>query len=343
DENLFTDEGDAVVRAPHAPAAVGLFALSDEGAGDFGDGVDDRDVSDAHLDELARQLGLEVLPPSMISVRADDDGVDLDALRSALDEPAENSDTSGEAFSAMADELLAEFGDTAAAIGDGIVSGDDDDLDDDLGLADVADVADFIPHDALKATDPMRVLRRVPSTVIVAADIEEADADRLTDLAAAAVAAVAAAKAAASDANEFDEVSDDDFDVAAEDEKSNTAPLPMSLFSSVDEAPVHTPAYGVARSSLEAPSGVRFIGETAATMTKPVSTPPKPVLSADEIARNQQRAHDLYLVALDDIACKDADSAIVHLQLALAYDEDTSLYGDLLAQLEKQQQRKRAS
>jgi 3-dehydroquinate dehydratase len=36
---------------------------------------------------------------------------------------------------------------------------------------------------------------------------------------------------------------------------------------------------------------------------------------------------------LDDIAGKDARSAMVHLQLALAYDDETPLYHDLLAQL----------
>jgi hypothetical protein len=83
------------------------------------------------------------------------------------------------------------------------------------------------------------------------------------------------------------------------------------------------------RPSLEAPSAVRFI------VAEAPARPRKAALSSDELERNRARAHDLYLVALDDIACRDAQSAIVHLELALAYDDETPLYHDLLAQLQR--------
>lgn len=276
-----TDEGGHISRAPHAAAAVALRALSDEGAGDF-DGADVVDITNAHLDELARQLGLSGLavPRSTPPRGLDEDsfadvGIDLAALRSALDEPAENSDRSGEAFAALQSELLAEFGDQ--------------------------DVDDDVPP--LKATDPMRVRRAVVALRDVSLDVDDDDGDLI-----------------------------DEF---ADDEPSNTLRLPASLLSSgFDDDTEVTPPHGTVRPSLEAPDAVRFVVAQAPTVMAP--------LTAEEIARNHARAHDLYLVALDDIACKDAESAIVHLQLALAYDEDTSLYGDLLAQLEKKQQ-KRAS
>jgi len=274
-----TDEGGHISRAPRAAAAVALHALSDEGSDDF-DGTDGVDITNAHLDELARQLGLTGLAvPRSTSPRSIDDssadvGVDLAALQSALDEPAENSDRSGEAFAALQSELLAEFGDQH-------------------------DDADDMPP--LKATDPMRVARRpVVALRDVSVDVDD-DGDLL-----------------------------DEF---ADDEPSNTLRLPASLLSSgFDDDTEVTPPHGTKRLSLEAPEDIRFV-------VAPARVAP---LSADEIARNQGRAHDLYLVALDEIACRDADSAIMHLQLALAYDEDTSLYGDLLAQLEKKAH-KRAS
>ncbi len=277
-----TDEGGHISRAPHAAAAVGLRALSDEGDDDFG--ANHVDTSAAHLEELARQLGLTGLAvprsgmPRLVSAQdlADDDGVDLAALKSALDEPAENSDRSGESFAALQSELLAEFG--------------DQNIDDDVP--------------PLKATDPMRVARRPVALQSIIVHGDEDDDGDLVD--------------------EF-----------ADDEPSNTLRLPASLLSSgFDDDTEVTPPHGTVRLSLEAPDAVRFVIAQAPARVVPPT--------AEEIARNQGRAHDLYLVALDDIACRDAESAIVHLQLALAYDDDTSLYGDLLAQLERNAQ-KRAS
>ena len=279
-----TDEGGHISRAPRAAAAVALHALSDEGTGDF-DGADGFDISNAQLDELARQLGLTgmAVPRSTLPRSIDDDddsladhGVDFAAVQSALDEPAENSDRSGEAFAALQSELLAEFGEQ------------NDDMND-------------VPP--LKATDPMRAARR-PAVAPRDVSVDHDDDGDLVD--------------------QF-----------ADDEPSNTLRLPASLLSSGfdDDAEV-TPPHGTVRLSLEAPDAVRFVVELAPARVVP--------LTAAETARNLARAHDLYLVALDEIACKDVDSAVMHLQLALAYDEDTSLYSDLLSQLEKKQQ-KRAS
>jgi hypothetical protein len=116
-----------------------------------------------------------------------------------------------------------------------------------------------------------------------------------------------------------------------------TPRLPSSLLAGLSAAAVGfddddaTPPLGTLslrhRPSLEAPSAVRFV------VAEAPARPRKEALSAGEIARNRLRARDLYLIALDDIAGKDARSAMVHLQLALAYDDETPLYHDLLAQL----------
>jgi hypothetical protein len=116
-----------------------------------------------------------------------------------------------------------------------------------------------------------------------------------------------------------------------------TPRLPASLLLGLSAAAVGfdddeaTPPHGTLslrhRPSLEAPSAVRFV------VAEAPARPRKEALSPREMARNRLRARDLYLIALDDIAGKDARSAMVHLQLALAYDDETPLYHDLLAQL----------
>ena len=300
DDLDLTEEGGHISRAPHAAAAVALRALSDEGSGDLGnaDAAADVEISDSYLDELARQLGLTgAVPRSGARLDSRDhsdsiDGVDLRVLASALDDSATYSQAG---FSSR----LGEHAENSDACCEAFASADDFDE-----LVDAEDDDVVIP--ALKATDPMRVVRPIVRCAPVSA-------------------------AAVDD--------DDDFvDEFADDEPSNTVRLPASLLSSFDEEAEVTPPHGSLRPSLFAPTAVQFVVASAP------SRPRVAELSDEEIARNHQRAHDLYLVALDDIACKDTDSAIVHLQLALAYDDDTSLYGDLLAQLErKQPHRKRAS
>lgn len=117
--------------------------------------------------------------------------------------------------------------------------------------------------------------------------------------------------------------------------------LPSSLLQGLDDAgfdddDVVTPAHGTMRPSLEAPAAVRFI------VAEAPARPRRAALSSNELERNRARAHDLYLVALDDIACRDAHSAIVHLELALAYDDETPLYHDLLSQLQRKLAHKHA-
>jgi hypothetical protein len=81
------------------------------------------------------------------------------------------------------------------------------------------------------------------------------------------------------------------------------------------------------RAALQAPAKVKFDVVQV-----------KPRLSAEEQERNKRRARDLYLVAVEDLGGGDVQGAVMHLQLAIAYDDDTSLYQDLLGQLRKRQQ-----
>jgi hypothetical protein len=115
---------------------------------------------------------------------------------------------------------------------------------------------------------------------------------------------------------------------------SGSQRLPSSLLQGLDDTGFDdedtvTPAHGTMRPSLQAPSAVRFV------VAEAPARPRKAALRADEVVRNRARAHDLYLVALDDIACRDTQSAVVHLELALAYDDETPLYHDLLSQLQR--------
>jgi hypothetical protein len=96
---------------------------------------------------------------------------------------------------------------------------------------------------------------------------------------------------------------------------------------------VVTPARGTPRPALFAPGAVRFVVEEAP------ARPRHDALSADEVARNRLRARELYLVAIDDLGDGDANGAVMHLQLAIAYDDQTPLYQDLLEQIAKKQQR----
>ncbi len=98
-----------------------------------------------------------------------------------------------------------------------------------------------------------------------------------------------------------------------------------------------TPARGTPRPAITAPQAVRFVVAEAPARPRHES------LSAEEKARNRVRARDLYLVAMDDLGDGDKQGAIVHLELAIAYDDETSLYLDLLGQLkEAQAKRKKA-
>lgn len=115
---------------------------------------------------------------------------------------------------------------------------------------------------------------------------------------------------------------------------SSARPLPLSLLrepdpTGFDDEHQVTPAHGTIRPSLQAPSAVRFF------VAEAPARPRRAALSSAELERSRARAHELYLVALDDIACRDVRSAVVHLELALAYDDESPLYHDLLGQLQR--------
>jgi hypothetical protein len=268
-----TTEGFAEVdRAPHAPAAVALQALSDEGW-DVEERFEEVDIAGDDLDELARQLGLEgMVPRTTPPTRADDS---LDGV--------------------------------AAIIGRSC----DDDLDgideiDEIDADDVELVAVPTPTDSMRAMVVSRPVVQV--------------------------------KAAAALEDEFDD------DVVSDDEVTavgRVSLLPSSLLEGIDIESERrsamqsfdddvTPAHGTLKPSLEAPAAVRFV------VAEAPARPRHQALTDAERQRNRARAHDLYLIALDDIACRDPHSAVVHLELALAYDDETPLYLDLLLQLNRQ-------
>jgi hypothetical protein len=141
-----------------------------------------------------------------------------------------------------------------------------------------------------------------------------------------------------------DDLEDDDDGFSANQitPPSGTRKLPPSLLAGTplhgaakakaafDENEVTPALVPPARPSLEAPSAVRFV------VAEAPARPRRDALSPRELERARTRAHDLYLIALDDLACKDAASAVVHLELALAYDDTQPLYHDLLTQLLRQ-------
>jgi hypothetical protein len=94
-----------------------------------------------------------------------------------------------------------------------------------------------------------------------------------------------------------------------------------------------TPPRGTPRPALFAPRAVRVVIEDSP------ARPRHDAISAEDAARNRLRARDLYLVALDDLGDGDTRGAMAHLQLAIAYDDQTELYQDLLSQLTRRLQR----
>jgi hypothetical protein len=88
-----------------------------------------------------------------------------------------------------------------------------------------------------------------------------------------------------------------------------------------------TPPRGTLRPALLAPDAIRFV------VAEAPARPRHEALTAEEAARNRRRARELYLVALDDVGDGDMRGAIAHLQLAVAYDDQTDVYRELLDQL----------
>jgi len=141
---------------------------------------------------------------------------------------------------------------------------------------------------------------------------------------------------------EVDECDIEDVDVAAGFAAGDAHPLtssataPASLpdddeagFLDEDEV---TPARGTKRPAMPTDAVRVVVAEAPAR-------PRHEALSADERERNGRRAHELYLVALDDVGDGDLGGAIGHLQLAVAYDDQTDVYRELLAQLSRRARR----
>ncbi|MDP2344475.1 MAG: hypothetical protein Q8O67_26205 [Deltaproteobacteria bacterium] len=163
-------------------------------------------------------------------------------------------------------------------------------------------------------------------------DLDEVSGDDIELVAVASptdpFAAVVMGRAATPELDDDDDYNDD-LEVTAP-RAIPGAPLPASLFrNDVDDDDDETPARGSLRPAIVAPQAVRFIVSAAP------ARPRHEALSAEEKARNCLRAHDLYLVAMDDLGDGDPEGALVHLELAIAYDDETALYRDLLEQLKK--------
>ncbi len=118
------------------------------------------------------------------------------------------------------------------------------------------------------------------------------------------------------------------FDGACTPSSTETADLDHPGDDGLDDDDI-TPARGTLRPAIVAPQAVRFVVADAP------ARPRHDALSAEEKLRNRTRARELYLVAMDDLGARDPQGAIVHLELAIAYDDETSLYLDLLEQLKK--------
>ncbi len=274
DDALGTTEGFAEPdRAPHAPAAVALQALSEEGWAD--DSFEEVDLGGDDLDELARQLGLEGLVPRTTPPTRADDSLDGGPLDLASIPSVEN------------DELNE-------------ISADDVEL-----------VAVPTPTISMRA---MVVSRPVVAVDAVDALEDDDDSDIIDDNDDDEVTAVGRVSLLPSSL----------LDGLAEVKERESAAAALGFDDDV------TPPHGTLRPSLEAPAAVRFVVAEAPARPRHES------LTEAERQRNRARAHDLYLIALDDIACRDPHSAIVHLELALAYDDETPLYLDLLLQLNRQ-------
>lgn len=205
--------------------------------------------------------------------------------------------------------------------------GDLDDLDElaaQLGLTGVAvPRSERAPAPVLDAADDDEELGEVSED-----DVELVAVASNTDpFGAVVMGRIAALNAANDEADDADDEEEFD-DVEVTGPRRNISLLPSSLFDGLNEDD-DTPARGSLRPAIIAPNAVRFV------VAEAPARPRHEALSTEERARNKLRARDLYLVAMDDLGDGDPAGAVVHLELALAYDDETSLYGDLLSQLKK--------
>jgi hypothetical protein len=277
-------------RAPRAAAALALPVLSEEGVETI---VDFADELGGDIEELARQLGLEGTVPRTTPPMAADD-LDSDVF-------ANIDDAEYVAVTIPTNPMR------AVVVSRSLLSLD--------ALDDIGTVPTAVDGAAeLDANDDVDDAHEVDAAVIVAS--EDVDDHMVCD------------------DDVIDEVSLADHVDAASMTPSSARPLPMSLLRETDATGFDdehqvTPPHGTIRPSLEAPSAVRFF------IAEAPARPRKSALTSAERERSRTRAHELYLVALDDIACRDVRSAVVHLELALAYDDESPLYHDLLGQLQR--------
>ncbi len=240
-----------------------------------------------------------------------DDGIDLTIEGDGFDDPDLIDDRAHRAPAAIALSALSDEGD-----------GESDPFDDYAIAAAAGSAEDLdVLADALGLAGGLVVLRTALSdddellfedAVVEAADVLSLDGDGASAL--------------------------DDADIEAAGDGTSTDTLPVTdpgfiadagdddSFLDDDEV---TPPRGTPRPALVAPRAVRVVVEDAP------ARPRHGALSAGEAARSRLRARDLYLVALDDLGNGETRSAMGHLQLAIAYDDETELYQELLGQLTK--------
>ncbi len=220
---------------------------------------------------------------------------------------------------------------------------------------------DFGGHDDLDelasqlGLSGLAVLRSHAPSGVVDDDLEEVAADDVELVAVPSktdpFGAVVMGRLALGQSAPVPALDDDDGDAVNYADDDMTPPrghrvslIPQSLFDGADAMKAddldgdlvnaldddeETPPRGTPRPAITAPGAVRFV------VAEAPARPRHDALSSADKARNKIRARDLYLVAMDDLGDGDPSGAIVHLELALAYDDETSLYGDLLSQLRK--------
>jgi hypothetical protein len=280
-----------------APRAAAALALSVFADEGVDPIVDFADELGGDIDELARQLGLEgTVPRTTPPIAAADLAADVFADIDDVEYIAVTIPTNPMRAVVVSRSLLSlDALDHGGAI---VTSVDEAAADDDaVGIEEVS-----------------------ADAVVAEAVLEEADAEEQL----------------VSDDDVVDEVGLDEgvFTSASVPSSSSARPLPSSLLrvadtTGFDDEHEVTPPHGTIRPSLQAPSAVRFF------VAEAPARPRRAALSTAELERCRARAHELYLVALDDIACRDVRSAVVHLELALAYDDESPLYHDLLGQLQR--------
>jgi hypothetical protein len=302
-------------RAPRAAAALALSVFADEGVDPI---VDFADELGGDIDELARQLGLEgTVPRTTPPIAAADLAADVFADIDDVEYIAVTIPTNPMRAVVVSRSLLSL---DALDHGGAIVTSIDEAAADDeaVGIQEVSEdavIAEAVVAEAVVAEAV------VAEAAVAQAVLEEGDVGEQL----------------ISDDDVVDEVGLDEgvFASASVPPSSSSArPLPSSLLrvadtTGFDDEHEVTPPHGTIRPSLQAPSAVRFF------VAEAPARPRRAALSTAELERSRARAHELYLVALDDIACRDVRSAVVHLELALAYDDESPLYHDLLGQLQR--------